>query len=326
MSPSADMPGTALAALAARFAGERVLVTGGAGFIGGHLAAALLAGGAEVRVLDDLSTGRKSNIPRGAEFRLGDVADPRVASDAVEGCARVVHLAAMVSVPQSVLEPAECRRVNVGGTEAVVAASLRHGAGSLVLASTCAVYGVEPARPSRETDPLVPASPYAASKIEAEAVVRAAAERGTHASSLRFFNVYGPRQDPRGAYAAAISAFVDAALAGRAQVVHGDGLQSRDFVSVDDVVQAVLRALDPARRAAGGVLNVGTGVETTILDAARATMRAAGRGDEPGHGPVRAGDVRHSCADIALARSAIGYEPRVGFEEGIGRLVASMSA
>ncbi len=312
--------------LAERFAGARVLVTGGAGFIGGHLAEALLVGGARVRVLDDLSTGRKANIPQGAEFHLGDVADARVTDAAVAGCAHVVHLAAMVSVPQSVREPAECRRVNVGGTAEVVAACRRHGVASLVLASTCAVYGVEPARPSRETDPLAPASPYAASKVEAEALLRDAAERGLRATSLRFFNVYGPRQDPRGAYAAAISAFTDAALAGRTPVVHGDGRQSRDFIAVEDVVQAVLRALDPARTAGGGVFNVGTGVEITIADAARTVLRATGRGGEPAWGPVRDGDVRHSCADIALTRAALGFTPMVAFDDGIGRLVASLSA
>jgi UDP-glucose 4-epimerase len=301
-------------------------VTGGAGFIGGHLAERLLSGGARVRVLDDLSTGRQANIPQGAEFHLGDVADPRAADAAVAGCAHVVHLAAMVSVPQSVREPAECRRVNVGGTAEIAAACARHGVASLVLASTCAVYGVAPARPSRETDPVAPASPYAASKVEAEGLLRDAAERGLRATSLRFFNVYGPRQDPRGAYAAAISAFVDAALAGRTPVVHGDGLQSRDFIAVADVVQAVLRALDPARGAGGGVFNVGTGVEITIADAARAVLRAVGRTEEPARGPTREGDVRHSCADIALARAALGFAPAVAFDDGIGRLIAALSA
>lgn len=317
--------------LALALAGRTVLVTGGAGFIGGHLCAALDRAGAVVRVLDDLSTGRRGNLPRSAELVVGDVADERVVRRAVAGCRHVIHLAAMVSVPLSIDDPARCARTNITGTESVLRAAVEGGVESVVHASSAAVYGPEPSVPSGESDAIVCASPYAESKAAGEAAIASySADRGLRAASLRLFNVFGPRQDSRSAYAAAVAAFVEAAIARRPAVIHGDGRQTRDFVPVGEVVGAFLRATlalaDRARapHIAGGAFNIGLGRETSLLELVRLIGDAAGFHATPRLGPSRPGDVRRSCADLSRSRALLGYAPNASLAESLAELVEWM--
>lgn len=296
--------------LARNFAGKPVLVTGGAGFIGGHLCRALVAGGAEVRVLDDLSSGRLGTLPATVHFIEGDVADECAVRKAAAGCTHIFHLAALVSVPLSVEQPDLCFRTNMTGTEVVLRVAVREGVHGVVHASSASVYGPRPMLPSSEDDAVSCASPYAATKAAGESLVQAFARAyGLHATSLRLFNVFGPGQDPKGAYSAAISAFVDAARARRAAVVFGDGTQTRDFVPITEVVQAFLRAADAGPRAAGEVFNVGLGERETLLSVIDMIAQATGFYAKPQFAPRRAGDVDHSWADLAKIRRVLGYAP-----------------
>jgi len=292
------------------YRGRRVLVTGGAGFIGSHLTRALLAGGAAVRVLDDLSTGKQENLAPGVEFVRGSVADGALAAEAVRGCSHVFHLAAMVSVPQSVSEPAGCFSSNVVGIENMVRSAEAAGVLGFVHTSSAAVYGSTPSLPSSESDQISCFSPYAASKACGEFLVQAAARAGRlRGASVRLFNVFGPRQDPRSAYAAAISAFVDAALARRPAKVFGTGAQTRDFVPVAEVVAAFLLVGANAERVAGESFNVGLGRATSILELVQMIARASQCSIEPEFHPRRAGDVEHSRASIAKIRGQLGFVP-----------------
>ena len=319
MDPSAPSPNLELAR---RFTGCRVLVTGGAGFIGGHLCHALVAGGAEVRVLDDLSTGRIAALPREAVLIEGDVSDETTVHCALRGCSHVFHLAALVSVPLSIEQPARCFRVNLTGTAVVLRAAVREGVGSVVHASSASVYGPKPTLPSREGDQLCCASPYAATKAAGESLVQAFAQAyGLRSTSLRLFNVFGPGQDPRSAYAAAISAFIDAARSRRPATVFGDGRQTRDFVPVSDVVQAFLRAASGGAEVAGEVFNVGIGRSITLLEVIDMIGRVAGFASPPIFAPRRAGDVEHSGADLTKIRAALGYRPTSELEPALAALV-----
>jgi nucleoside-diphosphate-sugar epimerase len=310
------IPGTSLRS------GSTVLVTGGAGFIGSHLCHAALRGGCRVRVFDNLSTGKTSNLPDGVSLVVGCVSDAKAVEDAVAGADHVFHLAAMVSVPQSVADPEGSFRSNVVGTEAVVRACIRHGVGSLVFASSAAVYGDSPKLPSSEADPMRCVSPYAAGKACGEFLLQSAScSHGLRAVSLRFFNVFGERQDPKSAYAAAISAFVDAALSSRAPVVFGTGLQTRDFVPVQDVVTAMVHAAARADAVAGRSFNVGTGTRRTLLEVIDMIAKAAGFSAAAEFRPSRPGDVHDSGADISAAREFLGYRPTADFEGAIARLV-----
>lgn len=305
--------------------GACCLVTGGAGFIGSHLCRSLLASGARVRVLDNLSTGRRDRVPEGAEFVEGCVAEVGVASAAAAGCDVVFHLAAMVSVPQSVREPEACLRVNVLGTQRVLEAAARAGARRVVLASTCAVYGDRPRLPSAEGDPTRCCSPYAASKLAGEGLCQsAAATGGPSAVCLRFFNVYGPGQDPRSAYAAVISAFSSALREGRVPTIYGDGEQTRDFVYVGDVVRANMMAAAAGEDLRGEVLNVGTGVSTSLLDLLGVLSGVSGSGARASHEAARAGDVRHSRADVSRIRAVLGFEALTPIRAGLARTYDSM--
>jgi nucleoside-diphosphate-sugar epimerase len=307
--------------------GQPVLVTGGAGFIGSHLVAALLERGARVRVLDDLSSGRRENLDARAELRVASILDEPALAAGVAGCGVVFHLAAQVSVPQSVRDPRASIDVNVTGTQRVLEAARRAGVRRLVFASSSAVYGEPQRLPSREDDALDCRSPYAAGKAAAEAMVAAYGRcYDLSTVSLRFFNVFGPRQDPLSPYAAVIAAFLRALRAGEAPVIYGDGHQSRDFVAVGNIVHALLLAATCPQRLSGPAINVGTGVRTDLLALLDALGRALGVTPAPRFQPPRPGDVLHSVADIARADSILGYRPIASLEQGIRDLVADAAA
>jgi UDP-glucose 4-epimerase len=309
-SPPSAEPSVAVEDPASAYQGRRVLVTGGAGFIGSHLTRSLLANGATVRVLDDLSTGKVENLVAGVEFIRGSVADRAIAVEVVRGCSHVFHLAAMVSVPQSVSDPAGCFRANIVGIENMLRAAEGVDVQGFVHTSSAAVYGSNPALPSSESDPISCFSPYAASKACGEFLVQAAAKAGRlRGASLRLFNVFGPRQDPGSAYAAAISAFVDAAIARRPAKIFGSGTQTRDFVPVSEVVAAFLLVGANAEHVAGETFNVGLGRATSILDLVAMIARAAHCPVGPEFHPKRAGDVEHSLASIAKIRERLGFVP-----------------
>ncbi len=302
--------------------GRRALVTGGAGFIGSHLCDALVSLGCGVTVLDDLSTGRIGNLPSEVRFVQGSVTQPDVVADLVSECDLVFHLAAMVSVPASVADPEGCFERNVVGTECVVRAAARAGVAGFVHTSSSAVYGPHPCLPSRECDPIACASPYAASKACGEILVQAAAlSSGLPGVSLRLFNVFGPRQDPKSPYAAAVSAFAGAALERRSCKIYGSGDQTRDFVPVSQVVEAFLVAGAYGRRVAGESFNVGLGRGTSVRELAAVIAHVAGSEAPPELHPPRAGDVEHSRACIDKIRNAFGLRLDANLEEAFASLV-----
>lgn len=312
----------------------KVCVTGAAGFIGGHLAEALLELGHEVVGLDDFSSGKRENaalLLRHPGFRLveGSIEDPRAVEEAVAGARYVFHLAAMPSVPVSMKEPVRTNAVNVGGTVNVLEASRRHQVARTVLACSCAAYGDGPEQPKHEGLAVRPGSPYAAQKIAAEIYAQTyTVAYGVPCVALRFFNVYGPRQDPRSDYAAAIPRFATRLLAGQRPIVFGDGQQTRDFVHVSDVVRANLLAATAAA-APGHVINVASGHSASLLELIGLLRHAVGPEAawlEVEHQASRAGDLRHSSADISRAKALLGYAPRVPLAEGLAQLVASLRA
>jgi UDP-glucose 4-epimerase len=298
------------------------LVTGGAGFIGSHLVQALTVAGRRVRVLDDLSTGYGDNIAGvhpAPELIDGDVADPAAVAKAVAGVDVVFHLAALASVAKSLDAPDQTHRVCATGTLNVLDAARRGGVRRVVYAASSSAYGVPPGEVQTETDPVMALSPYAAAKLAGELYAEAfTTSFGLETVRLRFFNVFGPRQRADSPYSGVIALFASALSTGRTPVVHGDGLQSRDFVFVTDVVKALIRAAE-APGVGGRVYNVGTGRRTTVLDLVAALNRLLGKNVVPGHGPARPGDVRHSCADITRARRELGFEPSIAFEDGLAR-------
>ncbi|MBI4230500.1 MAG: SDR family oxidoreductase [Planctomycetes bacterium] len=302
------------------------VVTGGAGFIGSHLVAWLLGRGDEVRVVDNLSTGKRENL-KGLtgqlSFEQGDIASEGAWEKALAGAEGVFHLAAVSSVPRSVERPAESVRANVLGTARVLAAARAGKVRRVVYASSSSVYGDTRRLPVREDDPTNPLSPYAASKLGGEFLCRAfRATGGPEAVCLRFFNVFGPRQDPTSAYAAVIPRFIAALRAGKPPEVYGDGEQTRDFTYVENVVDALVCAME-TRAADGGAFNVAAGGRTSInrLLAILGERLPGGKGAR--YSPARIGDVKHSSADISRAREALGYEPRVDLASGIDRLLAA---
>jgi UDP-glucose 4-epimerase len=299
-------------------------VTGGAGFIGSHLVDALVARGDEVVVLDNLATGRLENLSDAARFIEGDVADEAAVAAAVAGCEVVFHQAALGSVARSVERPLDTDRSNIHGTLAVLEAAYRAGARRVVLASSSSVYGGASQVATAESAPLVPRSPYAVTKLTGEHYARVYRElHGLETVCLRYFNVFGPRQRPDSEYAAVIPLFMDALLTGRDPVVHGDGLQSRDFTFIADTVAANLCAAGaPAERCAGRVFNIARGTPATLLDLLDILATELGVTVAPKHTDPRPGDVRNSHADISAARRDLGYEPGVSFREGLARTLA----
>ncbi len=308
------------------FEGTRALVTGGAGFIGSHLTEALIDLGAEVVVLDDLSGGDPANFDSyrdraGDRLRFveGSILDEALLAEVMAGCELVFHQAALGSVPRSVKLPRLYNEVNTTGTLNVLEAAREAGVKRVMFAASSSAYGDSPTLPKIETMPTLARSPYAANKAACESLMRAyACSYGLDTVSLRYFNIFGPRQNANSAYAAVIAAFAKSLLAGERPVIFGDGEQSRDFTFVDNAVHANLLAAGHEASLAGRVLNVACGQRVSVTELAQQMARMLGRPDlEPEYREERAGDVKHSLADLTATREAIGYEPRVSFERGL---------
>ncbi|HEV8628836.1 MAG TPA: SDR family oxidoreductase [Thermoanaerobaculia bacterium] len=302
-------------------AGVPVLVTGGAGFIGSHLVDALVAGGARVRVLDNLTTGSRDNLRQHGdrvELLALDLRDAAACQEACRDVQLAFHLAALGSVPRSLEDPASTMAVNVAGTANLFAAARDAGVRRLVYASSSSVYGDSPGLPKREGEEGEPLSPYALSKVMGEQLATTFARCfGMQLLGMRYFNVYGPRQSPEGPYAAVVPRFLAAALAGEAMQIHGDGEQSRDFTYVGDAVAATVLAAGAPVVACGRAYNVAGGVRVTMNELATTISALAGSTAPPRHGPPRAGDVRHSQADLTAVRRELGYAPRVPLAAGL---------
>lgn len=303
-----------------------ILVTGGAGFIGSHLVRGLLAAGEHVRVLDNLSTGKRENLEGATvEWLEADLRDDAALAAAVRGVTAVYHLAAVVSVPQTVADPAMSHEVNVTGTVRLLEHARQAGVRRFVLSSSAAVYGDEPSLPKRETSPLQPRSPYALHKLVGEQYLKLYADLyGMDTLSFRYFNVFGPRQDPNGAYAAAIPRFVEAMAAGVSPTIFGDGRQTRDFIYVEDVVAANLAALR-APQPAGRVCNVAGGRRIDLLELLAELEGIFRREAKPIFAEMRPGDVRHSVAATDAAADYLGFRPRTSLAEGLAHTVRWMT-
>lgn len=306
-----------------------VLVTGGAGFIGSHLVDALVERGAKVVVLDNLSTGFEANL-EGVRSRIrflkGDIRDAEACREAVAGAGYVFHLAARGSVPRSMADPVPTIDINVRGTATVFAACRDAEVPTVIYASSSSVYGDGTTLPKREGDEGRPLSPYALSKVAGEQLAEVFSRcYGMRTIGLRYFNVFGPRQDANGPYAAVVPRFFSAIRRGEAPVIHGDGEQSRDFTYVSDVVHANLLAAGAPEGAWGRAYNVAPGGGTTVTALAKAILVACGGGPAPVHVPPRPGDILHSCADSSAAASAFGFRAEVSLEEGIRRTGESSS-
>ena len=298
------------------------LVTGGAGFIGSHLVERLRSRGEAVRIADDFSSGRRENVPAGVEVVEGDLADPAVATKAVAGCEFVIHQAAIPSVPLSVNDPVRSNRANVDGTLNVLIAARDAGAKRLVFAGSSSVYGDAAVLPKREDMRPAPLSPYALQKLVGEQYCQMFTRLyGLETVVTRYFNVFGPRQQPGSPYSGVISLFIEALADGRAPKLHGDGKQTRDFTFVGDVVTGVLRCCE-APNVAGEVINVAAGGRISLLELIRSLQMILGTNLTPEFGPTREGDVRDSQADIGKARKLLGFEPSIPFDEGLRQTVA----
>ena len=297
------------------------LVTGGAGFIGSHIAEALVRRGDRVRVLDNLCTGKKQNLMPEVEFLEGDVNDPVAVSHAVQGVEVVFHQAALASVPLSIERPAATNAACVSGTVTLLDQARRADVRRVVYAASSSLYGDQPTASKRESDVPAPLSPYAAAKLAAEYYCHAFYHSyGLETVCLRYFNVFGPRQDPDSPYSAVIPLFITALLAGRQPVIYGDGHQSRDFTYVENVVHGNLLAADAAD-VAGYSFNLANGRATSLLELICALGALLSVDVKPEHKEARVGDVRSSLADITLAHRLLGYTPRIEFAEGLRRSI-----
>ncbi len=303
----------------------KFLVTGGAGFIGSHLVEALANRGDEVRVLDNFSTGKRENlfgISKSVEVIEGDINDPSSLSRAMKGVTYCLHQAAIPSVPRSVADPLGTDRANVGGSVAVFLAARDAGVRRVTVASSSSVYGPGAPVPTPESAPLAPASPYAVSKAAADMYAETfCALYGMEIVSLRYFNVFGPRQDPASQYAAVVPLFITRLLEGRAPEIHGDGHQSRDFSYIENVVEANLAACAWPNRLTGAY-NIACGLSTSILGLYQAISELLGVSIPPVHTPARAGDIPRSLADCGKAERTFKYKGRVSVDEGLSRTVA----
>jgi len=302
------------------------LVTGGAGFIGSSIARALLARGDGVRIVDNFSTGKRENLADiidRVELLEGDIRDEKVLGKAIAGVEVVFHEAAIASVPQSMAEPLENHAVNATGTMRVLEAARRAGVRRVVYAASSAAYGDEPTLPKVETMPPAPISPYGATKLAGEVAMQVYARAfGLETVCLRYFNVFGPRQDPKSEYAAVIPKFITAALAGKQPRIFGDGKQSRDFCHIDNVVEAnFAAAAADAGRASGRVFNVGCGESIDLNRVVALIGDILGKKLEALHEPERAGDIKHSWGDVSAARAALGFRASVSFTEGLRRTI-----
>jgi UDP-glucose 4-epimerase len=300
---------------------KKIVVTGGAGFIGSHLVEVALERGAEVTVIDSLRTGKRSNLD-GLKCRFveGSVEDAAVVRECVEGADTVFHLAALVSVPESMEKPREAEAINVGGTLNVLQAAREAGVGKVVLASTSAVYGMVDRPMHSETDLPSPASPYAITKLTGEHYLKLYNDAfGLPTAALRFFNVYGPRQDPKSPYAAAVAIFAERARANQPVRIFDDGEQTRDFIFVRDVVEALLLAAEKG----SGVMNVACGTRITVNDLAKKIIEISGSTSQIEYAAPRPGDVRHSRGDASRLR-ALGWEPKTNLDEGLRLTLAAI--
>jgi UDP-glucose 4-epimerase len=301
------------------------LVTGGAGFIGSHLVEALLTRGQRVRVLDDFSTGLRSNLAHlKPEIVEGSFTDPDTVAKAVAGAAVVYHLGALASVARSVEAPLVSHAACATGTLNVLDAARKAGVRRVVYAASSSAYGGASSEDGQTEDtPLKALSPYAAAKLAGELYMQAfAATYGLETVRLRFFNIFGPRQRADSPYSGVIALFVAAMSAGKQPTVHGDGLQSRDFTYVTNAVQALMKAAEAPKGVSGNVYNVGIGSSVTVLQLIAALNKLMGKDLKPVHTDPRAGDVRFSKADISRTRRDLGYSPEVTFEEGLKRTLA----
>ena len=299
------------------------LVTGGAGFIGSHLVEELVRRGETVRVADSLVTGRRENLAGAGDvdFLEGDLGDPAMAREAVEGMTYVLHQAAIPSVPRSVRDPLTSHRASVDATLHLLLAARDAGVRRVVYAASSSAYGDTPTLPKVETMPAAPRSPYALQKFIGEEYARLFTSLyGLETVSIRYFNVFGPRQDPGSPYSGVISRFITALLEGQRPVIYGDGEQTRDFTYVDNVVDGVLKACT-ADGASGEVVNVAIGERVSLRELLSHLCAIVGVDLEPIFAPARDGDVRDSLADITHARELLGYEPTVGLAEGLRRTV-----
>ncbi len=307
-----------------RSKGPVYLVTGGAGFIGSHIVGALVERGERVCVLDNLSTGKKAYLApylKAIEFLKGDIRDKRACAKAMKGVRFVLHQAALRSVPRSVDDPLSTDEVNVHGSLLVLQSAREAGVERLVYASSSSAYGDNPALPKVETMTPMPRSPYAVSKLTAEYYCRIYAHTfGLSTVSLRYFNIYGPKQDPKSQYAAVIPAFIDSLRRNRPAVIHGDGEQSRDFTFIEDCVAANLLACS-APGVDGEVFNIAYGAKTSINQIYATISSLLGRRLPAKYEPARAGDVRHTLADLTQARERLGYRPKTDIMAGLERTV-----
>lgn len=304
---------------------KKALVTGGAGFIGSHLVDALVARAVEVVVYDDLSTGKMENLADVSDritFVKDCVSNYDALATAAEGADVIFHLAAIASVQKSVEDPITTYKVNTGGTLNALEVARKLHVSRVVYASSSAVYGDHPDLPKREDSVVCPKTPYGLHKLIGEGLAKVHRDLfGISSASLRFFNVYGPRQDPSSPYSGVISIFKDRLSRGEPITIFGDGGTTRDFVYVSDVVQALLAAAE--KENADVVYNIGTGIETSLLDVVKGLKNALGVTATIAHGPERTGDIKRSVADISKAKRALDWEPRVSFAEGVERLAKS---
>ncbi len=300
----------------------RYVVTGGAGFIGSHLVAALRSRGEAVRIADNFSTGRRENVPEGVDVVEGDLADPAVAVRAVAGCEFVLHQAAIPSVPRSVADPVASNRANIDATLQVLVAARDAGVRRVVYAGSSSAYGDTEVLPKREDMPPAPKSPYALQKLVGEQYCQLFTSLyGLETVTTRYFNVYGPRQQPGSPYSGVISLFIEAAVEGKKPTVHGDGRQTRDFTFVEDVAEGVL-ACCTASGVSGEVINLAPGGRISLLDLLDALGTIVGRVIVPEFAPARAGDVRDSQADPSKAIRLIGFDPKTPLRDGLQSTLA----